>query len=340
MPPEAAFDQEAFRRTLRIALAVAIGLTIAEARDQPFAFLTPMFAVLMLAKSQRVPSLAQGFGLAVILAVGSWLALSFSNLLLDRPVAYLLLVSVIFFGCFWLMARGKGGPAPQLLLISNVMIPVVAVLSREAAADLAVVMIDAGIGAPLLVWLVHAVLPSASTSAAPQPVSSLGQEHAAGAALLALVVLMLPFVFLMLHPEEASFVILITIIGIVSQRPDARGLVVIGLLLGNLIGGVAASAAFYVMTLLPWLAMLFLLTLLVGLILAGYFYGTSRLAPVFGVALQTFLILFGLGLSPIGEGSAAAFVSRLVDVALASVYALGALALLTSVVRLPGKARA
>jgi hypothetical protein len=61
---------------------------------------------------------------------------------------------------------------------------------------------------------------------------------------------------------------------------------------------------------------------------------------VFGIALSTFLILFGLGLAPIGEGSAAAFVSRLADVTLASLYALGAIVLLGGMSRSPDKAPA
>jgi hypothetical protein len=61
---------------------------------------------------------------------------------------------------------------------------------------------------------------------------------------------------------------------------------------------------------------------------------------VFGIALSTFLILFGLGLAPIGDGSAAAFVSRLADVALASLYALGAIVLLGGRSRSPEQAPA
>ena len=60
---------EAFRRTLRIALVMALGLTVAEARDQPFAFLSALFAVQLLVKSPNVPSLAQGVGFAIIMAV-------------------------------------------------------------------------------------------------------------------------------------------------------------------------------------------------------------------------------------------------------------------------------
>ena len=324
MPPEAG---EQFRRALRIALVMALGLTVAEVRDQPFAFLSAMFAVQLLIKSPNAPNLAQGVGFAIIMAVSSGVALSLCNMLIDRPVAYLLLLSLVIFGCFWLLALGRGGPLPQFLLLCNVMIPVLAVQSADLATDFALVMIDASVAAPLLVWLVHGLLPTVHVAQAPaQAVSA--PSNAVGSAVVAFVVLIVPFVYFMLNPEAASFVILVTIIGIAVQPPEARGLAAMGLLLGNLIGGIVASMAFFMLTLLPWLGLLFLVTFLAGLVLAGPFNSGGKLAPVFGIALSTFLILFGLGLAPIGEGSAAAFVSRVIDVALASLYALGAIALL------------
>jgi hypothetical protein len=342
MPPEDA--REAFRRTLRLALVMALGLTVAEARDQPFAFLPALFAVQMLVKSPKPPSLVQGIGFAAVMAMSAGVALTLCNALIDRPVAYLLLVGLVVVGCFWLMAQGRGGPLPQLLLLCNALIPVLAVQSRDLAADFTSVMIDAGIAAPLLVWLAHGLLPAAAQLAPVQTSSAVGAGDAARdagrQAVIAAIVLLLPFVYFMLHPEEASFVILVSIIGIASQRPEARGLAAAGLLLGNVVGGIAASPAFYAVTLLPWLGMLFLVTFLAGLVLAGQFNSGSRLAPVFGIALSTFLILFGLGLAPIGDGSAAAFVSRLADVLLASLYTLGAVVLLGGMRRSPDKAPA
>ena len=339
MPPDAIRSDEAFRRTLRIALVMALGLTVAEARDQPFAFLSALFAVQLLVKSPSAPSLAQGVGFAIIMAVSSGVALTLCSMLLDRPVAYLLLLSLIIFGCFWLLALGRGGPLPQFLLLCNVMIPVLAVQSADLSTDFAAVMIDAGVIAPLLVWLAHGLLPAAHVAQAPAQIVSAPQK-AIQSAVVAFIVLILPFVHFMLNPEAASFVILVTIIGIAVQPPEARGLAAMGLLLGNLIGGIAASMAFYLLTLLPWLGLLFLVTFLAGLILAGALHSGGKLAPVFGIALSTFLILFGLGLAPIGDGSAAAFVSRLVDVALASLYALGAIVLLGGMSRSPDKAPA
>lgn len=332
MLSETAIDRETGRQALRLAFAMAISLTIEEARDQPFGFITALFAVQILAKSPNPPSLKQGIGFAIVMALAAHITLMLCGLLLHRPVVYLLVLSLVFGSCFYLQARGKGGPVPQLLLICSAMMPVVAVQSADLAVDFASIMIDGAIGAPLIAWLVYAALPATSSHPAATDASppESNTEAAVGQALLATVVLMLPFIYFMFRPEEASIVILITCIGIMSQAPGLRGRVVTGLLVGNVIGGVAASLAYGIVTLLPILVMLFLVTLLAGLILAGRLYAPTPLAPVFGVALPTFLVLLGLGLAPTGEGSAAAFVTRVIDVALASLYAVGAIALFSA----------
>lgn len=338
MPPDGALgmggDKELWRRTLRLALAIAISLTIAEARDQNFAFMTAMFAMQMLAKSPEPPSLKQGFGFAIVLMIATEIALTLCGILLNRPVLYLLVIGLVFCTCFYLQARRLGGPLPQLLLICNAMLPVLAVQSPDLAIDFADVMVEAAIGAPLVVWLVHGLLPTRPDIVSPAPPAPDSPPDAAhivlGRSLLATLILLLPFAHYMAHAEGASFVILMTCIGIVAQAPEMRGRAAGGLLLGNLFGGIAASLAYLIVLLVPSLLLLFLVTLLAGLVFASRINAATALAPVFTIALTTFLILFGLGLAPVAPGSAIAFLARIADVAVASIYAIGAITLFTA----------
>jgi hypothetical protein len=339
MPPDpASADSETWRRSLRLALAIALSLTLAEAREAVFGFMTALFALQMMVKSPRPPSLQQGFGFAIVLIVATHVALTLTGALLHRPVAYLIIIGLVFWACFYLQARGKGGPLPQLLLVCNAMLPVLAVQDQDLAVDFANIMVEAAIGAPLVVWLVHGLLPSRRTAddaTTPAAAPQVATDAAPGRSLLAALVLLLPFAWYMAQGEGASFVILMTCIGIASQAPAMQGRAAGGLLLGNLLGGIAASLAYFALTLLPSLVLLFLLTLLVGLVFASQFNsrigsrvaGAAALAPVFVIAMTTFLILLGLGLAPVGAGSAAGFIARIADVALASVYAIGVIIL-------------
>jgi hypothetical protein len=73
--------------------------------------------------------------------------------------------------------------------------------------------------------------------------------------------------------------------------------------------------------------------LLVGLILGGRIARGGEQVPIYTVSLMTFLIVLGLGLSPLPQDSADIFISRVVDVMVAAVYAIGMASLLRSAFR-------
>jgi hypothetical protein len=333
MPPDGALpeaDRERQRTILRIALAIALGLVFAEAQEEPFSFLTAMFAFQILIKMPQAPGLRQGVGFVLVIAVASGFALTLANTLQSRPTAYLLVLGLIIFGCFLAQLRGKGGPLPGMLLVCTAMVPVVAVVSPDLAQDFVGIMIFSAGSAVLLAWLAHAIVPGSTGAAAQasQPQQAPTTAGSVRAALACTIILMPAMIHYLSVDAEASIVVLITIVTVLSQRADMRGRAAFGLLLGNLIGGVLASIAYYSVALAPWLPFLFLVTLAAALVLAE---GATRRRPeagVFAVAMPTFLILLALGLTPITDGSGAAFISRFVDVALASLYALSGIILL------------
>jgi hypothetical protein len=322
-------DRERKRTILRIALAIALGLAFAEAQEEPFSFLTPLFAFQILIKMPRAPGLRQGAGFVLVIAVASGFALSLANTLQSRPIVYLLVLGLIIFGCFLAQLRGKGGPLPGMLLVCTAMVPVLAVVSPDLAHDFVRIMILSAGSAVLLAWLAHALVPGSTGAAQPnQPQQAPAAAGSVRAALACTVILMPAMIHYLSVDAEVSIVVLITIVTVLSQRADMRGRAAFGLLLGNLIGGVLASIAYYSVAMLPWLPFLLLVTLAAALVLAE---GATRRGPeagVFAVAMPTFLILLALGLTPITDGSGAAFISRLIDVALASLYALAGIVLL------------
>ena len=52
------------------------------------------------------------------------------------------------------------------------------------------------------------------------------------------------------------------------------------------------------------------------------------MAPIYTVGLMTFLIVLGLGISPLPEDSGTFFIARVFDVMVAAVYAIGMASLL------------
>ena len=105
------------------------------------------------------------------------------------------------------------------------------------------------------------------------------------------------------------------------------------MILGNLIGGLAATAAYFLVTLLPSPGFLLLVVLLVGLLFGDRISRGGASAPIYTVGLTTFLIVLGLGLSPLPQDSSSIFISRVFDVMVAAVYAIGMASLLRSAFR-------
>ena len=77
-------------------------------------------------------------------------------------------------------------------------------------------------------------------------------------------------------------------------------------------------------------AFLLFVVLLVGLLFGDRIARGGELAPIYTVGLMTFLIVLGLGLSPLPEDSGSVFIARVFDVMVAAVYAIGTAGLLRS----------
>jgi len=146
-------------------------------------------------------------------------------------------------------------------------------------------------------------------------------------------VLMSLVIYFMLTVSPVSIVAVLTVISILRQPADLGGGTAAGLILGNLVGGLAATAAYLLVTLLPSPVFLLLVVLLIGLLFGDRIARGGKTAPIYTVALMTFLIVLGLGISPLPQDSSAFFISRVFDVMLASIYAIGMASLLRSAFR-------
>jgi hypothetical protein len=94
--------------------------------------------------------------------------------------------------------------------------------------------------------------------------------------------------------SPVSIVVVLTVIGILRQPADLGGGTAVSLILGNLVGDLAATAAYLLVTLLPSPAFLLLVVLLVGLLFGDRIARGGELAPIYTIGLMTFLIVLGL----------------------------------------------
>jgi hypothetical protein len=330
VPTQAEEAGEAHALAFRIAFAAAVGLTLGEVLGWDFPFLPAMLAVQLL--SGRGPlSVKQGVGFVAVMVAACAFAVLLAQILVDRPLVLLLSVFLLIFLEFLLLARGQAVGVAAIFLITTAVVPLLAIESMSVAYGLIHSLIAGGALAVLLAFAAHALFP---TRAHAEPVSAPAQKsNPATVALANTAVLMSLVIYFMLTVSPVSIVVVLTVIGILRQPADLSGDTAAGLILGNLFGGLAATAAYILVTLLPSPAFLLLVALLVGLIFGDRIARGGESAPIYTVSLATFLIVLGLGLSPLPQDSGTLFITRVFDVMVAAIYAISMASLLHSAFR-------
>ncbi|MBB4440457.1 MULTISPECIES: DUF2955 domain-containing protein [Rhizobium] len=315
--------EEQKRKGLRVAFAVSIGFTLAVHAGAIVPFLGPLFAAQFLLGSSRPMPLGKTLGAAMVILIAGMAMMVLTNVLGDRPAPFLLILGLTYFACFAAQSTGKGGAAVFLVLVVSIIVPLLGVLNKELANSILSILVAGVLSGAVLMWLAHAVFPEPFSQEVEAP--PIDERPPALLRALANTVILLGSVVICLTSDNltAAAVIPITVASLLGQLDvGASGRAAMGLVLVNLFGGVLASVAYAALSLRPNLLSIFLIVLVVVLLLGGRAAARSKDAPVFAGALTTFLILFGLGVSPLPGSAAESFASRIVYVAAALIYAL------------------
>ncbi|MEF2551598.1 DUF2955 domain-containing protein [Aurantimonas sp. A2-1-M11] len=314
------------RKGLRIALAVSVGFTWAVASGAVIPFLGPLFAAQLLIGSARPLSVAKAIAMVAIVIAAGVVLQALAAVTAGKPMVLLLLLGLFYFVCFHAQATGKGGAAIFLMLVVGIMVPLLTVLHPDLGSS-ALAILAHGIGSGIvLMWLAHALVPDRGTvNAAPEaPEAPFVHPHPIlRAAADTIILLMIVTVCLTKDEWATAMVIPITVASLQTQLDVSAGArASIGLVLVNLIGGIAASLAFVLLQIRPSLLSMFVLVLLAGLVFGGRAALSSTAAKVHAGALTTFLLIFGAGVSPLPGTAAESFSTRIGYIAVAISYAM------------------
>ena len=331
VPAEADSVRESHAAAFRIAIAAALGLTLGELLGWDFPFLPAMLAVQLL--SGREPlGIKKGVAFVGVMVAACTFAVLLSQIFVDSPLVLVLAVSLVTFLAFLLLARGQAIGVAAMFLITTAVVPLLAIESVSVAYGFIYSLIAGSALAVLLTYAAQAFFPM-QAPAGPMSAPEQQERDVVAVALANAAVLMSLVIYFMLTVSPVSIVAVLTVISILRQPADLGGGTAAGLILGNVIGGLAATAAYLLVTLLPSPAFLLLVVLLVGLLFGGRIARGGRSAPIYTVGLMTFLILLGLGLSPLPQDSGTLFIARVFDVLVAAAYAIGMASLLRSAFR-------
>jgi Protein of unknown function (DUF2955) len=320
------------RSAFRIAFGVTGAFALAEALNWDFTFLGPMLAAQSLVKLRRPPTAAQGFAFILVIAITNGIVLLLATSLVGAPAVLLLALGLLLMCAYYAQFRGAPEVVTLLFQIALVTIPVFAVVSPSTASSFTATLLQAGIVALCAVWAAFAIFPATDdrmTAPQTRALAPLAPAVAGRAALRNTLIIMPMLTWYVLDVAQIAVVSLITMVTILRQDdPRQGGLVAAALLLGNIVGGLSAALAYNLILLADTFSFFVLICLIVTLLLAGRIVMSGRQAPILAVALATFILLLGLGLSPVPGGSTEAFLGRLINMLAAAAYTVGALSVL------------
>jgi hypothetical protein len=302
----------------RIAFAASIGFTLGYQLGWDFPFLPSLFAVQLLS-ARRSLDLKQAFGFVALMAVGCVVSLMIALIFVDRPLNFIIIMGLVIFLEFLALARGQA--AAGIFLITTSFVPMMALSSLDLAYALVHDLIVGSILALLLTFLAHALFPSYELAEQGDR-KVLMESSPVGAALANAGVLMSLVIYFMGSGTPTSIIVIMVTAITILQQSAITGTAV-GLIVGNIAGGLAAAVAYLLVSLLPSPGFLLLVVLLFALIFGAKIAEGGHMAPIYTVAIATFLVVLGLGLSPLPQDSGTIFISRVWTVVIASLYTIG-----------------
>jgi Protein of unknown function (DUF2955) len=337
------------RSALRLAFAATVAMVWGTMIREPLPGLTAVLAAQILVGMPRPPHPRQAAALVAVIAATAGAAFAVAAVFADRLLILMAALGSLFFIGFALRDRAAGRPSlpATMLLNATAVVPVLTVQSDILGAGVIETLVGAAIRATVVVWLLYAIFPApqeeaaTGTPAGAAPASGIPVTQQQGAArTLAKVAIALPAqLFYLAEPTALAFPALLGLVTFLTAQDPAAGRVqLLILLLGNLVGSIAAAAASTLLEVGPPLPALTLMALLGSLGFARWITTAGR-RPGGAVALTglvTFLMLFGLTASP--TLFEVPVLDRIADIFVLSLYTIGTTALLLAAPEPPGTA--
>ena len=315
-----------------MAAGVALAFWISQAANWQGSFLAAILAAAMLTLPLPAPSLRGGIGFVLVLLGGLLAGLVLVPLIQHQPLAGVVALILVLFGGFFYAAGGGSPIVGAFLIIGLTVVPVVGSESVDAAITLTRSFTFGAIIAVLCVWVAHALFPEpprphAAGGPPPKPPPP-ERATAARMALRSLLVVIPPVLWILATSGTASYAAALMKIATLGQQATADQSHTAGrsLLMSTLIGGAAAVALWWVLQIWPSLLVYTLLVLLSGLLFGPrIFRGPARapLGPMWSYAYMTMVIIVAPAAMDTagGAGAGAGFVSRMIMLFGATLYA-------------------
>jgi hypothetical protein len=322
---------------LRFAFGITLAVAVTYGFSWQLSYLVPLFVVQFLGPAATRPTLSSGLRVVACIGGSVSLGLLICRVLVPYPILCMVGLGLVLFQIFYFNTGGASAFFVVWLLIAATLIPFVGTQSLPLAVEIAKSLVLVGVAAILVAWFAFALFPHSSVrggagaakgSSPPGSANLSRQDRFRSAALSTLVVLPVLGVFFTLQWTDA--LVTLVFIAILAQQPSLTTGIRGGLtlVLGNLAGGFAAILFYHLLVAVPTYGFLIALTLLAALLVSDRLFSDRPMAPIYGMAFSTLLLLVGSATASSGDEVDERFYSRIAQIVAAAVYIVGALALL------------
>jgi len=306
---------------LRIAFGVAASFLVCESLGWYPTFLAPVLAAMLLASLPGPLPVKAGIALIFVQFAGAFTAFGVSALLLDVPAVLFGTIGLVIFMSFATIAAGRAFFPLLLVLVSFSTIPVVTMVSPDQGALLPTAFGRGMIVAVVVTWLAHGLWPRLVEAAAGAGAATSSQPIRVAVAGTAIVLPMM-LIFLLFGLTDALPVLIATVLLVVNFDPRRGAVQGLGMLIGNLVGGLIALLCYGVLEIAPSLVALTLISLLVGFVFAIPITNGGPRKAVALITLNQVVVMFSLAIAP-GSSGSGIWLSRVIQFGTACAFAVG-----------------
>jgi hypothetical protein len=289
------------RRVLRYALGSTIAMTVAMTFNWQLAFLAPVLSLSFLASPAPRPTFQQGITFVAVIAVACFAGLKLGQYLISYPLVFIPFAGLVLLRIFYMMASGRSPLLTMWLLIALLVIPLITITSPAIANMVAMGILTGATVTICVVWLAYGLLPdppglhagTAASAAAAAKELPPALERFKTAAISTLIVLPLLVLFYSLSMQSA--ILILVFVALLAPQPGFATNFKAGgaLIIGNAIGGAAAIIMYELLSMVPQLYFLVLMTFLAGLFFGARLFSDNPIAKLYGMAFSTLLLIIG-----------------------------------------------
>ena len=321
IPRSSKYDWQLSKPVLRYVLGTCFILFVTTLMGYNLSYLTSILALSFISPGARPLNFKQGFGFILSLIIINFATYVFSEYFINYPLVFL---PMLCLSILWLYYSDKFPMVIKLFsIISILLIPLLSMEGSGFAAFVAVSLVFNAFMALSLTQLMFWFIPWSKADEyflkdKKDEVKQTELQRYSYARNILLI--LLPLILLFYIFKLSGAILVLMFVAILSISP-ALSNPKIGsvLIVANVLGGLTAIIGYNLLTFVPLFIFMILITLFVGLLFASNLFSKKKIAPIFGTAFSSFLLILGSVTSSDDEAGSAVW-TRVIQISMAVIY--------------------